>query len=56
MDKHTEKPKAPCMNCKERHEACHDTCEKYREYRVKQDIFNKVVRKAKTKYWGDDFE
>lgn len=25
------KDHAPCYGCKERHEACHDTCEKFKE-------------------------
>lgn len=56
MEKQIEKPNAPCKGCGERHEACHDTCEKFQEFRRKKDLYNQVVRKEKTKYWGDDFD
>ena len=56
MEKRTEKPKAPCKGCTDRYEKCHSSCEKYQEFRRKQDIYNKVVRKEKTKYWGNDFD
>ena len=26
---------APCKDCPDRHEACHDTCERFKEYRKK---------------------
>ena len=24
--------KSPCMNCSERHQACHDSCDAYKEF------------------------
>lgn len=36
----------PCQNCKERHPACHDTCQKFAEYREKLDNFNEKKREA----------
>lgn len=26
---------SPCKECKDRHEACHDSCERYAEYKRK---------------------
>ena len=43
---------SPCHNCKDRHEACHATCEKYAAYqketRVKPviDVYDDYVRKS----------
>lgn len=27
--------RSPCQNCPDRHEACHDSCERYAEYKRK---------------------
>ena len=34
------RPKAPCMNCEERHEGCHGDCEKYEEFRKEHFDYN----------------
>ena len=31
---------APCYNCYERYIGCHDSCEKYREYKIKVGEIN----------------
>ena len=28
------KVNAPCMNCPDRHEACHDSCKKYKDFKI----------------------
>lgn len=28
---------APCLNCEERHTACHDGCDAYKEYKAQID-------------------
>ena len=28
--------KPPCQHCQERHEACHDTCERYQAFRARR--------------------
>ena len=38
----------PCMNCAERHEACHSECEKYAAYREKID----AIKAARDKERG----
>ena len=38
--------KAPCKNCPERHEACHDRCEKYRAFRDERVKVNEWLTKA----------
>lgn len=35
---------APCKNCTERHLACHDECEKYKEWKAGE---NKIKKKIK---------
>lgn len=30
----------PCHHCTERHEGCHGTCERYKEFRAKLDAEN----------------
>lgn len=29
--------KSPCYNCPDRHQGCHSECEKYKEYRAKNE-------------------
>ena len=39
---------SPCKECKERHMACHDKCEKFIKYREdKDEHFNKVFEAKK---------
>ena len=54
MEKVIEKPKAPCKGCEERVLGCHDQCERYQDYRKKQDKYNLAVRKEKYKNYGGD--
>ncbi len=39
----------PCKKCEERHEACHDTCPKFREFRKTLDEANERKRKVELK-------
>ena len=34
--------KAPCKDCSERHQACHGSCIKYKEFRAELDKSNKA--------------
>ena len=36
------KPKAPCQGCTDRALGCHSTCEKYKEFRAKQEVIYKA--------------
>lgn len=40
----------PCHGCEERHEACHDHCEKYAEYKKKLEEI-RSARDADHKKW-----
>lgn len=31
------KPQGPCKDCPDRHTACHDECEKYKDFKAKLD-------------------
>ena len=36
--------KCPCKNCKDRHSACHDTCDKYIDFKNKNaEIRNRIL-------------
>jgi hypothetical protein len=35
---------APCKGCEERHQACHSTCEKYKEWKVWWDAGRQRAR------------
>ena len=37
---------APCYNCDERYIGCHDSCEKYREYKSKVGDINQEKREC----------
>ncbi len=37
------KVKSPCLNCEDRFPACHDTCEKYKEYKA-ESMADKTAR------------
>lgn len=39
--------KSPCKDCAERHTACHDTCEKYNNFKVEN---NKIKTARYEKY------
>lgn len=41
--------KAPCAGCDDRHDGCHGTCERYKEYRVKLET-EKTKVKQKIQY------
>lgn len=36
--------KAPCKDCKDRHLGCHDTCEKYLEFKHENETYKNLVR------------
>ena len=40
-------PKAPCLNCQNRHLGCHDDCEKYNAYRKEQDVYKELCQKER---------
>jgi len=33
-----------CINCPERHTACHDTCEDYKKFKIERENANKKER------------
>ena len=33
---------APCKDCEERHDVCHDHCEKYQEYKKERELIRKA--------------
>ena len=39
--------KMPCRNCQERHEACHDKCERYQEVKRQSDELNRQIAEAR---------
>ena len=41
------KPKAPCLDCKDRKVLCHSTCKKYLYFRQELDRINKEEFKKK---------
>lgn len=41
------KPKAPCLNCTERHGGCWTNCDAYLKFRDENDRYNAKIRKAK---------
>lgn len=46
---------APCKNCKERFTACHDTCEKYKEWQIKEkecQAKDKINKSIPSCGWG----
>ncbi len=38
--------KPPCVNCTERHLACHDSCEKYKGWQAENDKIKAAKQKA----------
>ena len=40
---------SPCFRCESRKEACHSTCEKYKQYRKKYTELKKDYLKEKSK-------
>ena len=47
--------KAPCKNCPERHEACHDQCQKYiafRDEKLKQNLWMSMKNQYSVKPSG----
>ena len=41
------KPKAPCLNCEDRHALCHSTCKKYLYFRHELNKINKEESKRR---------
>lgn len=39
--------KAPCLNCEDRHTACHSHCEKYLKVKAMNDELNEQRKKIK---------
>lgn len=42
--------KAPCIECKERHPACQDTCKKLKRYKHLLNECKKQMKEIKEKY------
>ena len=46
---------APCLNCEDRHEMCHSSCNKYLEFKKQKEIerehLNKI-RQTETDWYG----
>jgi hypothetical protein len=40
--------KTPCHHCEKRHPKCHDTCEAFREFRVRREEANRYLREGET--------
>lgn len=38
---------APCKDCTERHEACHDSCDKYKEWKAELDAVRSKIAEQK---------
>lgn len=38
---------APCKDCSERHEACHDSCDKYKEWKAELDAMRSKIAEQK---------
>ena len=38
---------APCKGCKDRHEACHNECEKYKEWKTYYSARQEAIKRAK---------
>ena len=36
--------KCPCKGCEERHEACHDRCEYYKQWKVEHEASKKYTQ------------
>ena len=43
---------SPCKDCTERYVACHDSCEKYGEWRHKLDLENAAKRSTWQEHLG----
>lgn len=37
---------SPCKGCNDRHFACHDKCDKYKQYRIEWKKLKKELRKT----------
>lgn len=35
---------SPCKGCKDRHKACHDSCDRYKEWKAEHDAAMQYVR------------
>ena len=46
---------APCLNCEDRHQTCHSSCNKYLEFKKQKEIecehLNKI-RQTETDWYG----
>jgi len=36
--------RGPCKGCTDRHEACHDTCERYKAWKIEHDASREWMR------------
>ncbi len=52
----TTKPAAPCLECKERHESCHSSCEKYISFVKEHKLWSDKVKEARSLdiRWNDN--
>ena len=44
--------KNPCMNCEDRHIACHDSCSRYKVWKEEVVEHREKIQKAKEDYYG----
>ena len=42
----------PCKDCKDRHTACHDSCEVFKSYKEEKDRDNRNLREYKSSLYG----
>lgn len=45
----------PCRNCEERHTACHDSCQRYKDWKAEAQKI-KAAKKAYEEDWREDYE
>ena len=43
------RPKSPCYACEDRKPGCHDKCDKYQDFKEKNDALKKIIREEKKK-------
>ena len=41
---------SPCRGCEDRHTACHDSCEKYKEWKERDQAQKKQLKEASNRF------
>ena len=45
------KPESPCQGCRDRRTACHDACEKFRQFKIEQKKWaDEIIRSKNDQY------